>query len=171
MKVVNILKILMLSYHTSDLSNSRANTMFKMFKEDRHECKVLYSLYDHYMRSDKEYNNEDWIPIKTIHYKKNLSIRRMLSHIFFAINTMKNIQKNKPDILYIAIPPNSPALIGAMLAKRLGIRVITDIIDMWPEALPVSKRLKKLIFPMLLVWRFLRDQAIKNSDAVIFECD
>lgn len=45
--------------------------------------------------------------IKTIGYKKNISVMRILSHIWFSIKTLLFIRKEKPEIIYCRIPPNT----------------------------------------------------------------
>ena len=71
-------------------------------------------------------------------------------------------------LLYVLIPGNSLAETGARLKKETGCRLITDIIDLWPESLPVKKIEGT---PPIQLWKSIRDKSLKYADHIVTECE
>lgn len=105
--------------------------------------------------------------IKTQLYKKNLSITRLYSHHVFAKNALELAKKYEPKLLYVMIPANSLAKFSAIYKKRNNCKLVLDIIDLWPESLPIP--ISKNIWP-LFKWKGLRDKNLKYADVIITEC-
>ena len=67
---------------------------------------MLAADFDH--RHKKKYTVQreglELIPVRQ--YKKNLSLARILSHRGFAIDSMRIIEKELPDLLIVGTPPN-----------------------------------------------------------------
>lgn len=55
--------------------------------------------------------------------------------------------------------------------KHKTSKIIFEIGDMWPETLPVSDNIKKLISPCLNIWRMLRNKYMRCADGMVFECE
>lgn len=69
-------------------------------------------------------------------YKKNIDIRRIISHRIAAENLKKMLyQDGSYDLIYCEIPPNDVALTAAKYAKSKGIPFVVDVNDLWPEAM------------------------------------
>lgn len=68
-------------------------------------------------------------------YKKNVSLKRFLSHYCFGKEVKKYLElRNKPDVIYCAVPSLDCAYYAAKYAKQNNIKLIIDIQDLWPEA-------------------------------------
>ena len=107
--------------------------------------------------------------VPTIKYKKNLSLRRMRSHEQFASDTFLLIREYKPDLIWIEAPCNSLISYAKKYKKKhKDVKIIIDMIDMWPESLPII--INKNSFPFNL-WRNIRSKNIDCADAVVSECD
>lgn len=109
---------------------------------------------------------------KLIHvpsYSRNLSSRRIYSHIIFSKKCINFIRDIHPDIIYALIPPNSLVRELARYKKNHPkTKLIFDIFDMWPESLPFANNmvfLRKFLFP----WRRIRDNFLYNSDMLVSE--
>lgn len=92
---------------------------------------------------------------------------------FNASDTDKNKESFKEPgastaLLYVLIPGNSLAETGARLKKETGCRLITDIIDLWPESLPVKKIEGT---PPIQLWKSIRDKSLKYADHIVTECE
>ena len=75
----------------------------------------------------------------------------------------------QPDLLYVTLPPNSLAKFAAKYKKAHShVKLYFDIIDLWPETMPIGK--VKTI-PPFTFWRQLRDKNLKYADFVITECN
>lgn len=69
-------------------------------------------------------------------YKKNVDLKRIMSHRTAAKNLSLLLEKEGDyDLLYAEIPPNDVALAAARYAKAAGIPFVADVNDLWPEAM------------------------------------
>ena len=101
-------------------------------------------------------------------YKRNVSIKRFLSHKIFAKNVKRYLETiNKPDVIYSAIPSLDVAKVAGEYAEKNNIKFIIDIQDLWPEAFEMIFKvpiLKDLIFyPM----RKKADKIYSMADSII----
>lgn len=120
----------------------------------------------------KEYRNnipEGMIALNALSYKRNLSVSRLYSHNKFARDVFKRVRSDKPDLLYVIAPANSLVKEAYRYKNETGVKLIIDIIDMWPESLPISSRLKSLL-PFKL-WKSYRSKYISCADRLITECN
>lgn len=100
-------------------------------------------------------------------YYKNISINRMKSHYIFAKNALKLVESIKQDIIYVLLPANSLAkFTGEYKRKNGNVKLYFDIMDLWPETMPIGKI--KLL-PPFTFWRRLRDKNLKKADYIITE--
>ncbi len=67
-------------------------------------------------------------------YKGNITVQRMLAHRDLAKKLLAEVQTrtDKPDIIYISLPPLSTVQAICKWAKEHNIPVVVDIIDPWP---------------------------------------
>ena len=71
------------------------------------------------------------------------------------------------DLLYVLIPANSLTPVAARLKKRAEARLVLDLIDLWPESLPIKGL--EWFWPVRC-WRKLRDDYLAAADLVLTEC-
>ena len=106
--------------------------------------------------------------INTRPYSKNISPGRLIYHHDFAKKVYRFLHKAEAyDILYVMLPGNSLAPAAVNVSKEKGSKLIFDLIDMWPESLPVSGISWT---PPITYWRKLRDDNINKADCIITEC-
>ena len=128
--------------------------------------------YDH--RNKRPYHAErrGLSLVHVLPYKKNMSLSRLISHWGFSRKVLKIIKCENPDLIYICTPPNS--LFGIARKSKLinqNALIVIDVIDMWPESLPLSAGIKFILNPALELWKMSRDRNIAYADRVIHECD
>ncbi|WP_418556156.1 hypothetical protein [Longibaculum muris] len=129
----------------------------------------ITSNYDHIKKEVITITDQNnFIYIDTIKYKKNLSFKRIYSHYKFSKDVIKKIKEMNPDLVYCLIPPNSLTKELALLKKEIGYKLIFDVIDMWPETMPIIK-IKNLT--PIKVWGNTRNKWINEADHVVTECD
>ncbi|MGL6167816.1 MAG: glycosyltransferase [Fusobacteriaceae bacterium] len=164
-------KIIIISNYFVEVENSRPNLEYKYFKEEGYNVKMICSNFSHSKKIKQEYSdNQDYIILNVKEYKKNISLNRILSHILFAKDVVKKLSELEADLVYVNIPPNILGYYVTKYCKKNNIKVISDIIDLWPEAMPIPKILKKTLELTLgIIWKKLRTIAIKNSDFIITE--
>lgn len=69
-------------------------------------------------------------------YRKNLDLRRIVSHAKAAKNLSQLLAEHGPyDLIYAEIPPNDVALAAARYAESHAIPFVVDVNDLWPEAM------------------------------------
>ena len=101
-------------------------------------------------------------------YKKNVCLKRFLSHYIWGRNVLNYIKKRKkPDVIYCTVPSlTAPAKISEY-CKQNGIRFIIDVQDLWPEAFQMVFNIP--VLSKLLFYPFLRiaNKIYRNADEVI----
>ncbi|WP_295160856.1 hypothetical protein [Selenomonas sp. AE3005] len=152
-----------------DWYEKRLKPIRDLLIEKGYDVKILLSDFDHTnkQKCNKLYDSCTYLHVPI--YKKNISLQRIMSHISFARQCKKYIEKYKPDIIYCLVPPNKVVDYCANYKKRNPtVKLIVDIIDMWPESMPL-KKVRKL--PLTKRWMNWRDDAIKIADYVFTECN
>lgn len=103
-------------------------------------------------------------------YQKNISIKRMLAHYDLADHLMIEIkkQKEKPDAIFISLPPLSTVSKVCRWARSNSIPVIVDIIDPWPEVFikAFPSKIQKLVKLALQPFYNKFQNIIKHSSGV-----
>ncbi len=123
---------------------------------------ILWSTDFHHQQKRHRYNENKIIHvsdkfeirlIKSIGYKKNISLGRLVDHVYLALNLKNKLrfEKNLPDVAFIGYPPIETASVMARWLKQKGVPTLLDVKDQWPsifiEALPKSlKNVGRLVF-------------------------
>lgn len=146
----------------------RVKSVYDYFVNRGHSVLVFESDFLHLTKTYRSNPPKDYVYIPTVSYKKNLSIRRLYSHSKFSNNVIKELNQYDFDLIYALIPPNSLVKDLIQYKKSKRIKVIFDVIDLWPESLPVA--ISKNLFPFVL-WKRLRSEYINEADYIITQCD
>ena len=73
------------------------------------------------------------------------------------------------DVLHVLLPANSLAKVGKRYKEtHPSVTLCFDIIDLWPETMPINKF--KRTYPFTY-WRRLRDDYLDNADRIYCECN
>ena len=150
-------------------NEERASYVLAACKEKGYDVEAITSDFSHIKKKKRDSVPDGFITIDTKPYSRNLSIERILSHRQFAKDAFRYIQDHKPDLLWIMAPANSLIEAGKLFKKdNPEVRIVVDIIDMWPESLPLSSF--KNMFPFS-IWRNIRRNNIDCGDVVVSECE
>lgn len=150
-------------------NEERLRLVVKSLKEKEFEVVSYTSNFSHIRKSFRTNIPEGLNIINTKPYQKNLSIQRLYSHYNFAKEAFKIVRQEKPDLLYVLAPCNSLVKEAYKYKKENKVKLIIDIIDMWPESLPISKKIKNLL-PFKL-WKSYRSKYLNCADRLISECN
>lgn len=172
------MKILLISLF-GDLtgSNSRLQNICKAFGGNN-EITVINSDFSHGQKSYKirgsERNLNNGIKEIQLHvhpYKRNLSIRRIISHLTFAkeLKRYLNSLTDLPDLVYCAMPSSSSAYVAGKWCKKNNIPFIIDVIDIWPDSLIPLVSLKKIASLVIAPWYRLTHKAYAMADYISAE--
>ena len=154
----------------------RAGKIAKFLSEKKlKKVKLFTSTFDHVKKINrfkenkviKNNNNLETHFLKTIPYKKNISIIRLISNFFLGIRLYFYLKKFKeqPDLIFIAFPPIETSLACILFSKKRGIKTIIDVRDLWPEVFVegYSKYLKSFLKCFLLPYRIMTKYIFKNT--------
>ncbi len=152
----------------------RADIVAGFFEAQGYHVDMLLSDFDHRAKKKRALASDmcsceiTRTYINTRPYSKNISPGRLIYHHDFAKKAYRLLNKAEAyDILYVMLPGNSLAPAAVRISKEKGSKLIFDLIDMWPESLPVSGISKT---PPIAYWRKLRDDNINKAECIITEC-
>jgi hypothetical protein len=149
-----------------DTFDERVNLVNQSFVKMNIETVIIKSDFSHrYKKKIISRDNSVYIP--TPQYIKNLSLKRLLSHIIFSHRAYKFISKQSFDIIYVVVPPNYLLNRIARLKSSKNFTLIADIVDMWPESFP---SLKIFFSPLFNIWKNYRNNSLRRVDLLITEC-
>ncbi len=154
-----------------DTYEHRVDLLFESFKSQGHRVMVLASDFRHIDKEKRTEQKKGYKFYSTKTYSKNLSVQRMRSHSCFSKDVAGDIERHidKIDLIWALIPPNSLVKeIARIKSNHPRVKLIFDLIDLWPETMPVGK--VKGVFPFTY-WRDLRDKYIRLADCVVTECN
>jgi hypothetical protein len=147
---------------------ARLEPIRELLTGEGYEVTVLTSDFDHIKKKELETRHEACTYLHVPQYKKNISLRRVFSHLVFGRKVGGMLNRLRPDLIYLLLPPNNTARYCLRYKKRHpDTRYIVDIIDMWPESMPLGKI--KDTLPARL-WARLRDDSLASADYVFTEC-
>lgn len=153
--------------------NIRIQYIKSALERNGYETIIYFADFNHVK---KEYYQEFRKDIQYIHvkpYTKNLSVSRMYSHALFAKECVKKAcEYTDVSLIYVMVPPNSMSKEFVHYKKtHPTVKLWFDVLDMWPESLPVSNIIKRLGAPIFNVWASLRNTGLNYADVITLECN
>ena len=113
----------------------------------------------------------EWVRIiEAPRYTKNLSLKRVFSHLVYAVKWYRSAVREglvaRPDIIVSSIPTISGAVAAIRLGRKFRAQVVIDLQDAWPETF--ERVLPRwLLSPLRLVARWV----YRHADAVTGVCE
>lgn len=153
-----------------DTWEHRADLLLKVLTEAGHRVQVLMSDYRHIEKVRRYDIKENFRFFTAEPYKKNISLKRLHSHAQLSSDMFGWVEEHSRSIsfLWVLSPPNSfIADAGYIKQKHPHIRLIIDLIDLWPETMPMGKLKRTLPFR---IWQKLRNENLKYADVIVTEC-
>lgn len=153
--------------------NIRIQYIKSALERNGYETIVYFADFNHVK---KDYYTEFRNDIHYIHvkpYKKNLSVSRMYSHALFAKECVKKAcEYTDVSLIYVMVPPNSMVKeFSKYKQTHPNVKLWFDVLDMWPESLPVSNTIKQLGTPIFNIWASLRNTGLNYADVITPECN
>lgn len=164
-------KVLLVSVFGGGLGNNRQNNILYRQREN---TVLITSDFNHEKKRYKTKSEmENSICLHVPSYMKNLSLKRIYSHIIFAYHLKKFLDslQQKPLTIYCAMPTSTAAYVCGKYCKKHKVRFVVDVIDLWPDSLlPIvvgikGQLLKYFIYP----WKYITVQAYKMADVILGE--
>lgn len=147
----------------------RVELLKEYYESVGYDTTVLLTDFIHSSKSYADWEKEGHILIPTKPYQKNISVARLYSHHKFAKDVAKHLEQLDVDLLHVLLPANSLTKVaGTYKEKHPDTTLCLDVIDLWPETMPISKW--KTAYPFEC-WRKLRDDYLEQADRVYCECE
>lgn len=138
----------------------------KKILENSYNVEILLSDFLHGDKCRVTSIENDCTYIHVPSYKKNISLKRLISHLFFGLNVYKFLNEYNPDLIYCLVPPNNVSYLCSKYKKKnKNVKLIFDIIDLWPESMPIDNKF------ILNYWGKIRNISLCKADYVFMECD
>lgn len=173
------MKIVIIANFTRLLDGEREgrfNYLADALVERGHQVELIITDFYHTTKTKRPEPRRDLYDFKITEchepgYKKNVSIGRLYSHWVWGRNVYKYLNTiGKPDLVYCAVPSLTAAKLAAKYCQKKGVRFVTDVQDLWPEAFYMAvhnKLLQKLFLPM----KISADKAYAASDLAVAVSD
>lgn len=153
--------------------NARITNVVKSLEVKNNDVRYVTTDFIH---SQKEYreikvNTKNRCYIHVPSYKKNLSLKRIFSHIVFAVKLKIYLEKlpEIPNVIYCAMPTSTAAYVAGKYCKKHGVKFVIDVIDLWPDSLLPLTTYKKFLSFITLPWKWVTIQAYKMADIILGE--
>lgn len=165
--------IISTSYMNLSISgNNRSNYIPMLLAKNGYNVEKICPNFNHHTKQfvkEPEKNLPYKITlIKTIGYKKNVSLKRILSQIIFAWGLKKYLEKRKkPDVIYLFLPSIGASYVVRKFVKKHNIKLIIDIRDLWPEAFKMVFRVPILNDLVFFPFKVESDKIYQVADEII----
>jgi hypothetical protein len=158
-----------------DISDEKNNRLSKVYAALSGNIRqVITSDFDHHSRKYKILETlPSGIYIHVPAYKKSLSIKRIVSHIIFAIKLRHELKRMKfrPDIMYCAMPTSTSAYICGRFCRKHKIKFIIDVVDLWPDSLYPITRFHLILKKSCWLWHKITEKAYSYADVICAESE
>lgn len=109
--------------------------------------------------------------IPSLGYQKHIGIKRLLDHLILSFNLYRFLKKRKdfiPDRIFLGYPPIETSFVIIKWAMKLGIPVMLDVKDNWPENFidPFPNNLKIIAKLLLYPYFNLSKYIFRKSDSI-----
>ena len=139
--------------------------------KDKYSCKIFISDFDHAKKKYIEAKDSECNYVHVPQYQKNISIGRIRAYISFASQVKRLLEMEKPELVYIMLPPNTIAYECARYKERNpSSKLIADVYDLWPESFPIQG-ISRYIPHVLNRWKGYRNYALEHADYIFTECN
>ncbi|MCX6622750.1 MAG: glycosyltransferase [Acidobacteria bacterium] len=127
----------------------------------------------HRSNCDKRIELDCSLTIRLLHgigYKRHVSLTRLIDHAMLAQRFLALAQsETKPDLIVASLPTMELAAAACNFGRRVGIPVILDIRDLWPDAFGevIPLPIRAIVGPVLFGFRQLAKYSCLRAHAII----
>ena len=159
----------------SETDNGRFMYLCKELSKENN-VEIITSDFDHGKKHHKEPLVHNWpFKITFLHdpgYKKNICIKRFVSHRKWGKNVKKYLKsRKKPDVIYCAVPSLTGPLAAAKYCKKNGVKFIIDVQDLWPEAFKMVLHIPVVSDVIFAPFNWLANGIYKRADEIVAVSD
>lgn len=169
----NMKDIVIIANFCRDFSETDNGRFMYLCKElcKENKVEIITSDFSHSNKKHKASLVHNWpFTISFLHelgYKKNISVKRFLSHNAWGKEVKKYLeQREKPDVVYCAVPSLTGPYEAAKYCEKNGIRFVIDIQDLWPEAFQMVFNIPVISDVLFAPFKHRVEEIYKRADAV-----
>ncbi len=152
-----------------DTYEHRVDLLRRFFISSGADVEVYVSDFRHFEKNKRTDEKEGFKFFSAAPYKKNISFKRLKSHVTLAKNIFHELSNHRFDLIWVFVPPNCFAKEAANYKLQYqNVKIVFDIIDLWPETMPIS-RFKSS--PPFLYWKHLRNKHLNVAYKIVTECN
>jgi len=167
--------VLIIAHFCNDMDgkgNNRFNYLSEFLAEKGFRVELVTSGFSHTTKSGRDtciqHTKYKLTYIPEPGYKKNVSVQRFLSHHVMSMNLKKYLAaREKPDVVYCAVPSLDVAEAAAGYAEENSIRLILDIQDLWPEAFKMVFRAPGVSSTLFYLMKRQADRIYAAADEIV----
>ncbi|MEK8126903.1 glycosyltransferase family 4 protein [Paenibacillus filicis] len=164
------MKVLVVAQYVS--VHTRVGRLLNQLIESGHDVTLVTANFDHSAKKrnlDLSYfHGVNCIKIEVLGYRKTLGLMRVLSNYIFAKKINKVLNKSIGfDAAVVTVPTAISAKKLSKIAKKKSFPLIMDVLDLWPQALPIPKRLTTVLQPILKIWYKHNENVYKNASGLV----
>lgn len=166
--------ILIVANFCRDFSENDNGRFMYICKElsKNNNVEIITSDFGHSSKKHKDPLLHTWpFKITFLHepgYKKNISLKRFVSHYSWGREVGKYLSKRKkPDVVYCAVPSLTAPLTVAKYCEKESIKFIIDIQDLWPEAFKMAINIPIISDVMFFPFSVIANGIYKRADEII----
>jgi glycosyltransferase involved in cell wall biosynthesis len=166
-------KVVLVAYHLHPYPGYRPTMLHRYLSEKgaafaSYRC--LAADWDHFKKTRQSFGEDGRVRmIEVPAYRKNISFARAWSYFVFALKVLKDPDFRTAEVVITCVPPNVVALMIAFFAGRK--KRVVDVVDLWPDALPLPKPLKTLVMATLgIPWVLSRNFAYARATRLVSHC-
>ena len=166
--------ILILAQYCGSFSPADNDRFFDLARllAKEHEVEIVTSSFRHEVKRQR---NREELPEGGVKitapfepgYPRNVCLGRFKSDYIWGRNVLRYLkQRKKPDVVYCAVPSLAGPLKAAKFCERNGIRFITDVQDLWPEAFRMALDIPGISGLLFAPFMRMADGIYRRADAV-----
>ncbi len=147
--------IAIISYHFGEIESSRPLLISECLKNnsDIQDVHVFCANFNHVTKTPTSRTSGSITEISVYKYKNNISLGRIYSYLEFSYRILFRFNELKRyTILYFCVPSYESCLIAFFYKTFTRKKNIIDIVDLWPEAIPINSKAKYNIKKALLLF-------------------
>ena len=167
-------RVAFVSYHIHKNPGYRPSMMHGYFLSrfsELEDYSLLAAKWEHMSKSfhdESEFEGEEieWVDVPP--YEKNISFARVRSYIAFGLKLLFAKKLWKADVIVVSVPPSFSGVVPAFISFIIRKPLVLDIVDLWPEALPLPSRQKKIFMGTIgFIWVAIRNIFYRRADLFI----
>jgi len=169
-KSISAPSVAVVSYHLMTDGTGRPNYVARALSEMPFlgSVSLVASDYEHISKRRVPEDGVVRLPVRP--YTKNISVQRILSYFDFARQVNLAVPVAGADLIYVCVPDYLSALAILRRKRNRRIVVIVDVVDLWPEALPLPRLVNGLVKKTIgLAFKWLRRSLFSKADLVLFQ--